>query len=147
MSVTVAEPPELDELQKLVALSPPFRVRHLPEPQAELDVLRHRHVAEDRVVLEDEADPALLGREAGDVAPEQVDCPAVFPGEARDEAQNGALPAAARAQENEELGVADLERHALHYAPAGVELRQLVENDRHASSSSYGRCSGTGRRR
>jgi hypothetical protein len=39
----------------------------LPHPQAVADVLRHRHVSEQGIVLEDEADVALARGLLGDV--------------------------------------------------------------------------------
>ena len=64
---------ERDELQQLGAPLAPLRAAHAARAQRELDVVRHGHVAEQRVVLKDEADLALLRAEARDVAPVQHD--------------------------------------------------------------------------
>ena len=71
---------------------------------------RDGHVAEERVVLEHEADVALPRRDAGDVAAVQRDAPVVDLGEAGDGAQERALAAAAGPEQDEELALLDLER-------------------------------------
>ncbi len=62
---------ELHQLEQLVDLPRDLRVRRPPVPrphaQAERDVLEHRHVAEQRVVLEDEADAAIARAGVGRV--------------------------------------------------------------------------------
>ena len=83
---------------------------HAAHAQRELDVLRHRHVAEQRVVLEHQADAALARGDVRDVAPVQRDAAVIDPGEAGDGAQQGALAAAAGPEQHEELAVADVER-------------------------------------
>jgi hypothetical protein len=49
--------------------------RHLAHQQAEADVARHRHVREQRVVLEHHAEAAPLGRQLVDAALVQPDLP------------------------------------------------------------------------
>src|SRR5439155_455053 len=65
--------------------------------EAELDVLVEGHVLEERVVLEHEADVALLRRELVDAPAVEEDPPAVERREAGDEAKDRRLPAPARA--------------------------------------------------
>src|SRR5206468_11410002 len=101
VGVAVAEAAEADAVEQLLALAGPLGRRHLADLEGKLDVLPHAHVAEDRVVLEDEADPPLLGRQAGDVLVAQPDAPAVRRREPGRHAQDGALAAAAGAQEDE----------------------------------------------
>ena len=60
--VALGEPVELHQLQQLVDAGGDLRLVPLADLQPEGDVLEHRHVLEGGVVLEDEADFALLGR-------------------------------------------------------------------------------------
>ena len=64
---------EGDELQQLLAAHQAVGALHAPHPQRELDVVRDAHVAEQGVVLEHEADPAVAGGDAGHVPAVQRD--------------------------------------------------------------------------
>ena len=55
---------QLDEIEELVDALADLLLRPLPDRQREADVVAHGHVLERRVVLEDEADVALLRRQA-----------------------------------------------------------------------------------
>ena len=65
--VVVGPAGDLDELEQLVHARADLGARPLPDLEPEGDVLADGHVLERRVVLEDEADAALLGRLARDV--------------------------------------------------------------------------------
>ena len=153
VGVAVAQSSEADEVEQLLALAAPLGSRHAPDPQAKGDVLRRGHVLEDRVVLEDETDAALLGGKIRHVRPLQLDAPSVRGGQAGDHAQDRALAAAARAQEDGELPVGDLELHAFDDGAAGEALGEPVQDDRHGCSAIPRRAlscatrSGRGRRR
>ena len=95
------------------AASPPFGTRDLPDAQAVLDVLQHRHVREQRVILEDGVDVAEIRRLPRDVDPRELHGPFVGPLEAGDHAQQGRLARAGRAEHREELAVGDLEIDAV----------------------------------
>ncbi len=71
---------------------------HAPDAQRELDVLRHGHVPEQRVVLEHEAHAALARGHVGDIAAVQRDAPVIDARQAGDGAQQRALAAAAGAR-------------------------------------------------
>ena len=79
--IAVGEPVELHQLEQLVDASRGSRPRGgrcaaRPHAQAEGDVLEHGHVAEQRVVLEHEADLALAHvRVGGVLAVEAARCP------------------------------------------------------------------------
>ena len=77
--------------------------------QREAHVVGDRHVRVERVVLEHHRDVAVLGRQVGDVAVADADRAAVDVLEAGEHPQRGGLAAAGRADEDEELAVADLE--------------------------------------
>ena len=89
------------ELQQLGAPAAPVGAPHAARAQRELDVVGHRHVAEQRVVLEHEADLALPRSDVRDVAPVQDDPAMVDRCQTRDRAQQRALAAAGRAEQHE----------------------------------------------
>src|SRR4029079_7721507 len=93
--VALREPLELDELQQPVHAVRDLRLRPLPDLQAERDVVVDGHVLEGRVVLEDEADAAVLRWAARHVDAVDHDAPGVRALEAGDDPQQGRLGAAA----------------------------------------------------
>ena len=94
MGVTVAGVPEADELEQLADTLPPAALVAPADPQTELDVLRRRHVREQRVRLEDHPHVAFVGRDAGDVLALDDDPSLVGTVEAGDETQRRRLAAA-----------------------------------------------------
>jgi hypothetical protein len=66
------------------------------------------------------------------VAAVQGDAPVVDPREAGDRAQQRALAAAGGPEQDEELAVADVERHVVDDRDAAVQLGDLVEGDGHS---------------
>ena len=113
-----------------------LRLRQLPEPQAEREVLLHRHVRVERVVLEDHRDVALLRRQLVDHLLADADLAVRDLLEPREHAQCRRLAAAGRADDDQELGVLDDEIELLHGQRAVVvDLRHLLERDlRHTRS-------------
>ena len=91
--------------------------------QPEGDVLVDRQVREQRVVLEDRVDVALVGRQPGDVLALELDRALGRLLEAADHPQRRGLAAAARAEEAEELAVADLEVDVVDGEEALVGVR------------------------
>ena len=96
------------EPQQLIAAALARGRRHAARTQGELDVVRHRHVPEQRVVLEHETDLAQPRIEAGHVLAVQDDSAAIHRRQARDCAQERALAAAGRSQQDEELALFDI---------------------------------------
>ena len=101
---------EADELQHLGGACRPV----LGIADAESDVAGDGEVREQRVVLEDETDPSLFGRQRSspvvdDVAGE-FDAPAVGRVDSAEDAQQGRLAAAARTDEGEQFVLAEFER-------------------------------------
>ena len=84
-------------------------VLDLSAAQAERDVLVDRQVREERVVLEDRVDVALVGRQPGHVLALQLDQAGGRLLEPADHPQGRGLAAARGAEEAEELAVLDLE--------------------------------------
>ncbi len=122
---------ERHELQQLGAPSAPLRPADATRAQRELDVVGHGHVAEQRVVLKDDADLALLRAEARDVAAMQHDAAVIDRREARDRAQQRALAAARGSEQNEQLAVGDVDRHVVDGRRVAVLLGNLLEQNRH----------------
>ncbi len=76
-------------------------------------VLLHRHVRIERVVLEHHGDVAVGGAAAGNIGAGDGDGPAVGAFEARDDAEQGGLATAGRADKGDEGSRVEGERHAL----------------------------------
>ena len=96
---------ERDQPQQLLAAGPALGRLACADAQRELDVLADGHVAEQRVVLEHEADAALARRDVRDVAAVQRDAAVIDLGQAGDGAQQRALAAAAGPEQHEELAL------------------------------------------
>ena len=124
--IPLREALELDELQQLVHPLGDLRLRTLADLEAERDVVVHGHVLEGGVVLEHEADAALLRRPAGDVLAVDEDRAHVGRLEPGDDPEQRGLAAAARAEERGERSRRDLHRDV-------VERDEVVEPLRDAS--------------
>ena len=127
---------ERDEPQQLRAPAAAVAAAHAARAQRELDVVGHRHVAEQRVVLEHEADLALACADVRDVAAVQDDAAVVDRRQARDRAQQRALAAARRAEQHEQLAFLDLRRDVADGRGAAEFLRYLLESDGHGLAAS-----------
>jgi hypothetical protein len=122
---------ERDQAQQFLATLATVGGLHAADAQRKLDVVGHAHVAEQRVVLEHEADAAIAGRHVRNVPAVEGDAAVVHAGQARDGAQQRTLAAAARAQQHIELAVADVQRDIVDDGGALVPLGDLVERDGH----------------
>ena len=98
-----AEPGQPDHLQCPADLLAPLGLGHVPHAQAELNVLDHRHVREQRVVLEHGVDVPGVWRHLRDVVAAKLDPPAVRRLEPCNQPQQGGLPRPGRAKQGEEL--------------------------------------------
>ena len=83
-------------------------------PQAERDVLEDREVAEQRVVLEHEADLAVARVRRRRILAVKRDGTAVRPLEPGDDAKQGGLPGAGGAEQGEELAGLHGQAHVVH---------------------------------
>ena len=105
-------------------------LRHLPEPQAERDVVVDGQVRVERVALEDHRDVAVARRDVVDDALADPDDALADLLEAGDHAKRGRLAAARRADEDHELAVVDLEVQTAHRSRSvRVHLRHVLERD------------------
>ena len=106
----------------------------LAAANAEADVLLDAQVREERVLLEDHPDPARVRRHedagAEDGAALDRDLAGVGALEARDEAEQRRLPAAARAEQGDELPALDAELAVEHGLDVAEALRHAVRTDR-----------------
>ena len=82
------------QLEELLAPLAAIRGLHPAHAKCEFDVVRDRHVAEQRVVLEDQADAAVTGPHVGDVAAVQGDASVVDAGQAGNGPKQRTLAAA-----------------------------------------------------
>ena len=104
--------------------------RRLADAQAEVDVLAHRHVGVERVVLEHHRDVAVLRRQVVDDPAADRDRAAGDLLEAGHHPQRRRLAAARRTHQHHELVVADLEIELPDDGHVAVSLRDAVEDDR-----------------
>ena len=122
--ITVAEGSELHHFQELHDLLPDdvFR-RTLPARQhgkPKSDIIGNGQVLEERVMLEDKADMARTHGDIGHIAAIQDDAPAVRRFQPGNQAQQGRLAAAGRAQERRHFA-------RLNAQIRGQERRKLAE--------------------
>jgi hypothetical protein len=111
----------------------PFAPGHAAHLESVFDVLRHRHVGEQGVLLEDGVDVASARRKRGDVDPAEVDPARGGLLEPGDHPQDGGLARAGRAEDREQFAVADgqvgaFDRRDLAAAP-GVVGEDLADTD------------------
>ena len=105
-------------------------LRRLPHLQPVAEVLRHRHVRVERVVLEHHRDVAVAGREPGDLALADPDVALGHLLEAGDHPQQRRLPAARGADEDHELAAPDRQADVVDGADVPVvDLSDLLEPD------------------
>ena len=125
---------DLDQREQLADLAPDLRLRAPPDRQAEGDVIPDRHVLERRVVLEDEADAALLGGHVRHVTIAESDAALLGDLEAADDPQERRLAAARRAKQGGQGAVADLQRDIVEDDHVPVALGEVADRDRHRYS-------------
>ncbi len=117
-----AEAGEADQGEQFLAPLAPLGGLLAAHRQRELDVVGHRHVAEQRVMLEHEADAPLARPQGGNVPAAEQDGAGVDRHQAGDRPQQGALAAAGGAEQNEKLALLDRQRNVVDHRGAGVEL-------------------------
>ena len=107
-----------------------LRLGHPAHLEAVADVLTHAHVRVQRVALEDHRDVAMPRCQVGDVTAADGDVAARDLLQPRDRAEQRRLPAARRADERDELSIADFERDVIDRDHiAGEDLAHVPELD------------------
>jgi hypothetical protein len=122
-------------------IAEPHDVEHLPHPPPELaafhaadaraegNVVEHREVREERVVLEDRVDGAAVGRHAADVDAVEPQHARRRGLEAGDHAQHGGLAAARGTEHREELATAHREGDAVDGDDVAEALAHPLDGD------------------
>jgi hypothetical protein len=102
--------------------------------QSEGDVVEHRHVAEQRVVLEHEADLALAHMGVGGVLAIQQHTPCVGLLQAGNDAQQRRLAAARGAEQRHQLTGGKVQRHIAQGGEVAEALVDVLDLDSHHAS-------------
>src|SRR5690606_7465335 len=133
-----AEPVEPHQRQELAdaRLDPGAAALASGDLHAEGDVVGHRHVRKEGVMLEDEADAARSHGNVGGVLVAEADRAAIGIFEPRHHAQDRGLARAGRAEQGDQLAAADFERHAMDGAEGVEGLHHIVEDDLHGLTPS-----------
>jgi hypothetical protein len=124
---TLGDVIELDHLQGLMGAHE--RVLGATAPQAEGDVLEHRHVREQRVALEDRVDRTPERRHARHVVVADEHAPRRRFLEPRNDAQGRRLAAARRTEQSEERTRRDGQVQFFDRREAGEPLADVVESE------------------
>jgi hypothetical protein len=118
---------EADEIERLGHAGVALGTRRAPQLQAVGDVLGDRHVREQRIRLEDHAEPALLGCRAGHVRAVDEDPPGRRAGVAGEHAQRRRLAAPRGTQQGRELAGGDRHVDAVDGGEVAEDLRHVLE--------------------
>jgi hypothetical protein len=132
---------ELEQAGGLLDPGVDLVLRGLAQLQRERHVLVHRHVWVQGVVLENHRDIAGLGRQVRDVAVLDEDRAVVDVFQTREHSQAGGLAATRRADQDEELPVADLQVELVNrwawgsrVSPGGLVVLDRSHDEEHPST-------------
>ena len=129
--ITIAQPGETHLLQHRSHPPGPVGRGDLAQLQAVRDVLGHRHVRPQRIVLEHHADAALVRRHVVDHAIAETDLARVRRVETGQEPQQRGLAAARRTEEGEHLALLDRQADVVDRRQRPEALREIVDRDAH----------------
>ena len=118
---------ELDQRHHLGDARIDLGARHASAFQAERDIVAHRQMRKQRVVLEHHVDGTLMRQDLRDVAASEQDTAFVRRLEAGEHAQQRGLAAAARAKQGKEFAGADIERELVDRAKVAEFLRHSLD--------------------
>ena len=144
--LAVGEVGQSDHLEHLGDVGLVLALRDLLRLRSEADVVGNGHVREERVLLEDGVDIALVRRDSADVDAVQQDLAGCRLLEAGDHLECRRLPAAGRPEHREELALLDSEVRLLDRDEVTERLAHVIElNDDVAHSVAVAaRSAGTG---
>ena len=128
-----AQAGELDEVERLLDAGVDLPPIDPPHPQTEGDVLRHGHVREQRIVLEDHADIAREGLQVLDMPPLEVDLAGVRREEPGDQPERRRLAASRRSEQGDELALRDGQVERAHGGDDAEALLDALEQQRRFS--------------
>ena len=124
---------QLDQVQQGVDPLADLGLRDLPHLQAERDVLSNRHVAEERVMLEDEPDASMLNRHGRRIFAGQLDRARLGRFQAGDDPQDRALAGTGRPEQSDELPGGNVKGDVVHRLKCPVtswrDLRTAIATD------------------
>src|SRR3990167_5973869 len=104
--------------------------------QAEGDVVEHRHVAKQGVVLEHEADVAVAHVMAGNVFAMELDAAGVGGFQAGDDTQQAGFAAAGRAEQGHQFAAVDVQVDVVQGTESAEVFADIADFNGHAYSSS-----------
>jgi hypothetical protein len=136
--VAVCVAVELDEAEEIVDAALDLGPGPLADLEAERDVLPDGHVAEEGIVLEDEAHSAELNGDGGGVLSGEDDASRVGFLESGDDAEDGALAGARGSEEGDELAGVDFEGDRVDGLEGTESLGDVVDDDAHGKGSAAG---------
>ena len=125
--MTAPDPGELHHVEHALDLAADRRLVLLAHAQRERDVLVHRHVREQRVVLEHHAQIAPVGRHVGAEPPVDTHLAAFGLDEAGDQHQHRGLARAGGPEQGEELALAHVDVGACERDDRTVGLAQVAD--------------------
>src|SRR5437868_2503309 len=135
--ITVSQPIELHEIEQFLDARADRCVIFADRPrlhaQAERDILEHRHVTEQRVVLEYESHLTLAGPPDKRVFAVERDLAGIRPIEACNDPQQRGLARTRRAEQRQQFAIADLEIDAVKSGERAEFLDQVFDFNRHAA--------------
>ena len=124
--ITLVHTGELYQGEHVLHPLPDLLLGQLLELQTKGHVFKNRHVGEQRVILEENADIAAVGGDSGNVFAVHQDLPGGRLSKAGDHAQCGGLAAAAAAQQGDHLAFGSLQVHGIHRSELAESLGQSL---------------------
>ena len=133
--IAVRKPSKLNEIEQPADTRANLRLRQAvlawPRAQPEGDVLEHRHVAEQGVMLEHEADMALADAAGKRIHAVELHLAVVRPVEPGDNAQQRGLARSGRAEQRQELAGVDLQIDPVQRREVAEPFADIDRGDLH----------------
>ena len=123
----LGEPVELHGRERALDPLAHVALRHTPHPQGEGDVPGHRHVREQRVVLEHHPHVPPVRRHPDDLPVTEADAAVVGAGETRQHHQQGGLAGTGRSEQGDEFPAPDFEIDMVERVNVAVGLGDLAD--------------------
>ncbi len=120
---------QLEQVDGLGHALAPLRLRDAPCLQPVGDIVRHRHVGKQRVVLKDHCDVPLVGRNVVDDLSTQDDVAEIGLLEPRDQVEQRGLAAAARTKQGDDFALAQAEIAPVERKISVIRLPNIAEHE------------------